>query len=63
MTGDYELRTFSVEIRAEGDPAEEPVIQGTAAVYNSPSELLFGQFIEVIEPGFFRVLVGVKFRP
>ena len=53
MTGDYELRTFSVEIRADGDPAVEPVIQGTAAVYNSPSELLFGQFTEVIEPGFF----------
>lgn len=53
MPGDYELRTFGVEIRASDDPDAEPVIQGTAAVYNSPSELLFGQFTEVIEPGFF----------
>ncbi len=51
-----EKRFFNVELRATDPDSDneqsEPRIEGYAAVFNSPSELMWG-FREVMEPGFF----------
>lgn len=45
VNGGLELRSI--------DGSELPVITGYAAVFNQPSELLYGKWYEVIEPGYF----------
>ena len=47
-----EVRTVTRSLD-DGQPIEQPVIKGYAAVYNSESELLYGFFREVIRPGAF----------
>lgn len=46
-----EQRIFNIELRENGED-QPPHIEGYAAVFNSPSEEMWG-FREVIEPGFF----------
>jgi hypothetical protein len=48
---EMEVRSYPVEMRVVN--AEKPTIEGRAVVYGKKSELLFGMFREVIEPGFF----------
>jgi HK97 family phage prohead protease len=55
---DIERRVFSAEVRADGDGSE---IVGYAAVFDSESEDL-GGFVEVIEPGAFRDVLGDDVR-
>lgn len=52
---DKEIRSFKIELRAEGE--NPPRIEGYAAMFGSPSENL-GGFREVIEPGFFDDVLG-----
>ena len=42
----------AVEFRATDDE-KKPQLQGYAAVFNKRSELIFGEFVEIIEPGAF----------
>jgi HK97 family phage prohead protease len=58
---DVERRSFEVELRVVGEPAEEPVIEGMAAVYGKKSEVIFG-FREIIEQGFFDVVLNQDVR-
>lgn len=59
MSEDIEIRSFSIELRSDG--VTPPRIEGYAAVFNSPSEEMFG-FREVIEPGFFDDVLGDDVR-
>lgn len=57
MTSDLETRQLMmpIQMRAATDEDDEPVIEGYAAKYNKPSEVLggFTRFIEQIAPGAF----------
>ena len=54
-----ERRFFELsELRAETD-SDQPHIRGYAAVFNSPSNLLWGSFREVIVPGAFTESLGL----
>jgi uncharacterized protein len=53
VNNEMEIRSFPVEMRVLQDEGKKPVIEGSAVVYGKKSELLFGLFREVIEPGFF----------
>ena len=59
MTSDLETRQLMmpIQMRAATDEDDEPVIEGYAAKYNKPSEVLggFTRFIEQIAPGAFAV--------
>ena len=55
MTEELEVRSFPIELRAEGD--QTPRIEGYAATFNSLSEEMWG-FREMIEPGFFDDVLG-----
>lgn len=46
------FRDFGIELRGEGE-GEKRTISGYAAKFNKESELLYGSFVEVIEPGAF----------
>jgi len=61
---DIERRSYHlIELRA-GEPGEDPKIEGIAAVYNQPTRIStgFGDFTEVIEPGFFENALGDDVR-
>jgi HK97 family phage prohead protease len=47
-----EHRTYSVELRVDGE-GESPKIAGYAAVFDQPSEMIGGMFIERLSPGSF----------
>lgn len=55
MNDEIEIRTFNVELRADGQ--NPPRIEGYAATFNALSEDL-GNFREQIEPGFFDDVLG-----
>lgn len=62
MEENREVRCLRVEeLRAEDIEGAAPKIIGTPAVYNQPSEDL-GGFTEVIEPGFFELVLGGDIR-
>ena len=54
-----EYRKFDLsEVRAGTDAASGPVIAGYAAIFNARSDVLFGEFREVIAPGAFAESLG-----
>ena len=55
MNDEMEVRSFKIELRAEGE--NPPRIEGYAATFNALSEEIWG-FREMIEPGFFDDVLG-----
>lgn len=58
-TAEKETRYYPTSLRMEGDEDLQKDFVGEAAVYNSPSEDL-GDFVEVIEPGFFDEALSIS---